>query len=88
MSSDDVSDFDPDRYRAHLAELTLTEEQETELLRILFSIMRTFVEIGFAVEDCGQLLEAFEEAVGVEGDGLSLAGAINSERITHREEPL
>lgn len=62
MAADDTFDFDPERYRADLAELSLTPEQETELLGCLWSIMRSFVELGFSVEGCGQLVDAFEEA--------------------------
>lgn len=45
---------DVHRYRSELTEFSLTEEQEVELLEILFSIMRSMVELGFDVNICEQ----------------------------------
>ena len=42
--------LDPDKYRAHLEEFDLSEEQESELLAVLWDIMRSFVEIGFGLD--------------------------------------
>lgn len=42
-----AADFDPSRYSADMEEFDLTEEQERELLATLWSIMRSFVELGF-----------------------------------------
>ena len=50
---------DPERYRAALAEFDLTEAQETELLQTLWSIMRTFVEMGFSADVCGHVFGTF-----------------------------
>lgn len=41
---------DPDRYREDIADLGLTTEQENEVLRVLFDIMRTFAEIGYGID--------------------------------------
>jgi len=56
-----ASALDPDleQYRADLAEFNLTEEQETELLQTLWSIMYTFVEMGFSGNISEHLFEAF-----------------------------
>lgn len=48
---------DAARYRALLGDCDLTEEQANELLGILYDIMRSFVELGFDVDSCGQMLE-------------------------------
>ncbi len=59
-------DFDPGRYRADLAGLDLTEQQQTALLGALWSIMQSFVEMGLDVKNCGQVFAAFNEASGVD----------------------
>lgn len=48
--------FDPARYRAELDGFELTEAQRQELLLTLWSIMRSFVELGFTVDVCAALL--------------------------------
>lgn len=40
-------ELDEEKYRVHLASLSLTREQESALLRTLWLIMRTFVDLGF-----------------------------------------
>lgn len=49
-------------YLAQLDDLDLDEARKLEFLRVLFAMMRTFVELGFDVRACGQLLEAFNES--------------------------
>lgn len=49
--------LDHDRYRAELAGFDMTEEQENELLGILWSLMGGMVELGFSHDLCGQILE-------------------------------
>jgi hypothetical protein len=48
-------------YLAQLDDLDLDEARKLEFLGVLFGMMRTFVELGFDVRACGQLLEAFNE---------------------------
>lgn len=65
-------DFEPERYRKHLKNTELNRAQEDELLRVLWEIMRTMVDLGWGVDniqsflpnifekagtDCGKLLE-------------------------------
>jgi hypothetical protein len=45
-----MKDFDPDIYRSETAELGLSETQQNELLGILWSIMKGFVELGWGVD--------------------------------------
>jgi hypothetical protein len=54
--------FDPGKYRAHVDDLDLTEVQKAELLKTLWWIMATFVDLGFQVDSVQCLLPAFEEA--------------------------
>ena len=42
--------FDPDRYRHHLGEFSLTPEQEDELMRVLWTMMLSFVDLGWGVD--------------------------------------
>lgn len=48
-------ELDIERYRADLAGFDLTPDQQRELLETLWSIMRSFVELGFTVDVCGQV---------------------------------
>ena len=51
--------LDPDEYLPLMAEFDLTEEQQVEFLKALWSIMRMFVELGLDVKSCGQLTDTF-----------------------------
>lgn len=59
-------EFDAQRYLPELADLEISEGQKTELLGILWSIMRSFVDLGFDVKRCGQLLPILSENPEVE----------------------
>lgn len=54
--------LDPEEYRADLAGLGLTEQQEAEFLATLWSIMGHFARMGFSVDVCGLIFEEFNEA--------------------------
>lgn len=47
--------FDPAKYTAEIDRFDITEVQKQELLLTLWSIMRSFVELGFTVDVCGAL---------------------------------
>lgn len=49
--------FDPAKYRAEVDQFDITEAQKLELLNTLWSIMRSFVELGFTVDVCAALLD-------------------------------
>jgi hypothetical protein len=53
--------FDPEKYRGFLEDTELSHEQQTEYLKLLWSIMITFVELGFGVDSVQQVLPALEE---------------------------
>ena len=48
--------LDAEKYRKYLEEFDLTEEQETELLSALYSIMKAFVDLGFEVDSVHYLI--------------------------------
>lgn len=48
-------ELDTAKYRAELAPLEMTDAQANELLAILWSIMRSFVELGFEGDVCAAL---------------------------------
>lgn len=48
-------ELDVARYKHELADLELTDEQANELLSILWSVMRSFVELGFEGDVCTAL---------------------------------
>src|SRR6478752_1608323 len=57
--------YDPERYKAALGGLELSDEQCVELLNTLWSIMQNMVELGFSVADsniCESIFEPFIEA--------------------------
>lgn len=50
--------FDADKYRSYLDEITLTTEQESELLAILWNIMSSMVDIGFAEHSVQRVMDS------------------------------
>ena len=55
---DDIEEnIDFDAYAPYLDDMQLTDQQKREFLITLYSIMRSFVELGFSVDLCAQLLE-------------------------------
>ncbi|WP_421993932.1 hypothetical protein [Roseococcus sp.] len=49
-------EFNPDNYRAELSEFDMDDAQKDELLRVIFEIMRSFVEMGIDVDNIAPLL--------------------------------
>jgi hypothetical protein len=45
-------DLDPARYLGEIADFDMSDEQKVELLQTLWSIMRSFVELGFKGDAC------------------------------------
>lgn len=54
--------FDPAEYRADLADMKLTDAQETELLEILWPMMGFFARMGIENDVCGLIFGEFNEA--------------------------
>jgi hypothetical protein len=60
-----------DDYRAEIDELEITDEQAEQLLGTLWSIMSAFVELGFNVNICEQILEKPRLADSGAADGVN-----------------
>lgn len=53
--------FDPSEYRQYVDDFDISDEQKDELLRTLYSIMLTFVDLGFGVDSVQRVLPALAE---------------------------
>ena len=69
-------EMETEKYLPELDGLDITEAQKRELLEILASIMRSFVELGFSTDICGQIFGAFNEVA--EGDPVEVASSHQS----------
>lgn len=56
-----VPPLDVDKYRKFVEDMDISDEECVELLRILWSIMATFVDLGFGVESVQRCLPALAE---------------------------
>lgn len=63
-----LSSFDPDKYAPYLADMDMTDDQKAELLRVLWSIMATFVQIGFGDDPVQHVIPALVKAAEMEED--------------------
>jgi len=79
-------DLDLEKYRRELAEFQLTEEQEAELLQTLWSIMRSFVEMGFSGDACAQLFYGFNPVSGPETEDDKIPGITTKEAMPDGSE--
>lgn len=79
-----VPECDVAKYHEHVKDFDLTEEEQGELLKSLWSIMAAFVDLGFGV-DSVQLLRPPEKAKESRGmlDLEKHDGLDSSKRITH-----
>lgn len=75
--------FEPDieKYLDHLDDFAMSDDQKRELLEALWSIMRSFVELGFDVKACGQFLKSFNSASDESPDGVECSDPTNSGRL-------
>ncbi|MEW7986882.1 MAG: hypothetical protein AB2765_07845 [Candidatus Thiodiazotropha endolucinida] len=83
--------LDPDQYRDSLDQFELSEEQQNELLGVLWHIMRTFVEIGFGLDSVQNIFyvnleNALREDSGAlqEKDHFNQLAGANGEHNTER----
>ena len=63
-------ELDAEKHLTEMADFDMTEVQKTELLETLWSIMRSFVELGFSVNICEQILENAGAVSGGAPDGV------------------
>lgn len=66
----DAEEMDLTAYLSELEDFDLTEEQKIELLEILVSIMRTFVELGFDAKNWGRIFEESRSSTMQESEGV------------------
>lgn len=50
-------DFDPTPYMHHLADMSLSDEQKTELLETMWQIMLHFVDLGLGITPMQQAMD-------------------------------
>ena len=74
-------ELDPARYMTELEEFDLSEAEKLELLQALWSIMYSFVRLGFDVKNCGQIFENF--TLQTQGD----PRAVDSSHSEKEEQP-
>ncbi|MHB1098538.1 MAG: hypothetical protein ACYCZR_03175 [Burkholderiales bacterium] len=68
--------LDASKYLPEMEEFEMTEAQKVEMLEALWGIMRSFVELGFSLKNCGQLTALFNDAATSESatDRMQLSG--------------
>lgn len=74
--------LDPAAYMAELEDFDITEAQKVELLGILWSIMTSFVRLGFDVKICEQIFDA----AGILPDAESLRVEFEDAAKTEKHE--
>lgn len=72
-------DISVDKYQSYLEDFNLTDSQEREFLETLWSIMASFVEMGFSVDICAQLFKEFNEVSDAESSGVQLPNSTTAE---------
>lgn len=72
--------LDPQKYLSDLDGYEMTEDQKLKLLETLWSIARSFVELGFSPDTCGQLWKEFELAAKPESGTVIIEGEVKTGR--------
>ena len=65
-----MADFDEAAYRPYLDGLDMSEAQAAEFMRVIWSMMRLFVELNLPVDSCGQIVLGLIEQACEESDSL------------------
>lgn len=76
------------KYKAELAGLDMTEEQQEEFLRTLWDILSNLVRLGFDVSGfdlCGQLQAGFNELAAADSEPLDSATPHNMEHDSDKK---
>ena len=73
-------------YLGEMDGMDMTEQQKREFLETLWSIMRTFAELGFEYDVCGQLFGEFNEAAERNDIDVESRPAIERENATGQAE--
>lgn len=67
--------------------MDMTDAQKIELLQTLWSIMRSFVELGFSVKLCDPIIESFTQAANLLSDGVQSKDTSTTEGLSNAEGP-
>lgn len=81
-------ELDAAKYAPYVDDFDITDDQKQELLKTLWAIMRSFVELGFSVgaaDICAQLFEEFNAASGNPPEGVHSSHSSTPETLSHRE---
>ncbi|GJE61011.1 hypothetical protein [Methylobacterium trifolii] len=65
-----MADFDRGIYRSYLDGIDINEDQKDDLLNIVWSMMRMFVDMNLPVDSCGQIVLGLIEQSGHESDSV------------------
>ncbi len=79
--------FDLAKYRSDIAALELTEDQERELLETIWSIMYSFVELGFRVDVCSALFDGHEIVASEGSEAVDSLGKVFQENANTDRGP-
>lgn len=80
--------LDPDKYRDRISEYYPTEEQQNEVLQILWDIMSMMVDIGWGVDSVQILLPDLFEKTGADSDKLleTTAPSFNAKAASNKRK--
>ncbi|WP_139198882.1 hypothetical protein [Xaviernesmea oryzae] len=78
--------FDYERYKGQVEDFDMTDDQKRELLETLWSIMKSFVELGFSAEHCGQILATFNIAAEDASDAVESADFHETETPARQQD--
>lgn len=77
--------LDIEKYRTHIDEFELTEDQQVELLESLWYIMKSMAEFGFGVHSIQSFLPDFPEIST--GNACELVKSEQAQSLTNKSQP-
>ncbi|MBO9461160.1 hypothetical protein [Labrenzia sp. R5_0] len=78
-------ELDPSRYMSELEDFDLSEAEKIELLEVLWSVMYSFVRLGFDVKNCGQIFENFTLETQGNPDAIDSSHSDNEEKPSSKK---
>lgn len=77
-------ELDPAKYLPMMADFDMTQAQKIEMLETLWAIMRSFVDLGFRMDICGQFLDNLTDLSGGESGGVEWPSSTKAETPSTR----
>jgi hypothetical protein len=75
---------DLDKYREHIEDLDLSQEEQADLLKTIWTIMSAFVDLGFGVDSVQMLPSSLQRQHSINDRNLDRRESQdNSEGVTH-----